>query len=61
MIGPFLYFICCEVNSLGRSSAMSNTMKVNNKFSKSIDGFFLSEGALAGKTNPASAMVKALW
>ena len=41
MIGPFLYFICWEVNSLNRSSAVSNTMKVNNKFSKSIDGCFV--------------------
>lgn len=49
MIGPFLYFICWEVNSLNRSSAVSNTMKVNNKFSKSIDGFFGQKEHLQGR------------
>lgn len=39
-IGPFLYFLCCEVSSLICSNAVYNTITVEKASCKSINGSF---------------------
>lgn len=39
-MGPLSYFICCQVNSLIRSSAMWNTLTEDKAFCRSTGGSF---------------------